>query len=205
MRFPLTSDSGFKQIDFDNNNIHTGSGTELPDYLARNTPLNELYLQHNELNDEDAVSIAHALNHNNANLRKLWLEHNNITEVGRNALSNAVYNPESLNSVADCNHTCEINIKTVNVFGYTVKENRGRKIYHLLSSWDREGSIVYHLNLEFEGEDEDADANSLALVPNVLECIQQMPRCINDASLSITYEILRSWKMPALFENSGGA
>ena len=178
MRSPLTSDNGFKQIDFDNNNIHTGGGTELPDYLARNTPLNELYLQHNELNDEDAVSIAHALNHN-ANLGILWLEHNNITDVGCNALSKAVYNPESLNSVADCNHTCEIN-------GYTVKENRGRKIYHLLSSWDREGSIVYHLNLEFEGEDEDADADSLALVPNVLECIQQMPRCINDASLSIT-------------------
>ena len=68
----LTRDKGFKHIDFDNSNIRTGGGTELPDYLAINPPLKKLYLNHNNLNDEDAVLIARAVKQNN-NLKVLCL------------------------------------------------------------------------------------------------------------------------------------
>ena len=45
------------------------------------------------------------------------------------------------------------------------KVNRGRKIYNLLSSRNREGMNVHHLDSEFE------DHSSLKLVPKVLECV----------------------------------
>ena len=137
----LTSDKGFKHIDFDNSNIRTGGGTELPDYLAINPPLKKLYLNHNNLNDEDAVLIARAVKQNtNLKVLCLGLDGNNITEVGVKALREAIYNPESLNSVADCNHTCKV--RGINLS--TPKRNRAWMIYRLLSVRNREGSNVYH-------------------------------------------------------------
>ena len=167
------------------------------------------------MNDEDARLIAHALKRN-TNLKDLWLGGNNITEVGVKALSKAVYNPESLNSVADCNHTCRIlggvsfgNIPE-NYPQSTLLNNRSGKIYHLLSVRNREGSNVYHFNLEF-GDDDDDDEH-LGLVPHVLESVDRYakrrpPPKYHEAyyvssPLSIMYEILQSWKMPGLYERS---
>ena len=102
----------------------------------------------NNLNDEDAILIARALK-NNTNLIRLRLGDNDITEIGINALSEAIYNPQSLNSVSDCNHTCTITGLT---FDVTVRNflddlslaiTRGRKIYHLLSTRHKEGSNVH--------------------------------------------------------------
>ena len=89
----------------------------------------------------------------------------------------------------------------------TPKVNRARKIYHLLSERNREWSNVHHLNLELDDEDD-----SLALVPNVLAGVHQYyhgtrfsQRYDSDQvrPLSIMYEILRSWKMPQLYECRG--
>ena len=208
LRSLLTSDNGFKHIDFDRNNIRTGGDTAISDYLATNPPLKVLHLDENKLNDEDARLIARALKCN-TNLQYIYLDGNNITEVGCNALSKAVYNPESLNSVADCNHTCEIRGIAfgdipVNLSRSNSNNNRRRKIYRLLSSRNREESNVYHLNLEFGNEDEDED--TLALVPNLLESVHRYAERVStqlpqyEQPLSITYEILRGWKMPELYE-----
>ena len=209
MRSLLTSNKNFAEIDLDDNNIRTGGGTVLSDYLATNPPLKKLFLTNNNLNDEDAVLIARALKHN-TNLEHLFLYDNDLTEAGSNALCNAIYDPASLNSVADCNHKCSIHgisfgndiSNSNNVAGSSALYNKGRKIYHLLCLRNKEGSNVYHLNLEFGDEDE--GDGTLKLVPRVLESVHRYDCYTSERSVvppvSIMYEIMRSWKMPELYE-----
>jgi len=198
--------SEFDTIDLEGNNICTNSGKEIPEFIARNTPLKCLYLANNNLNDEDAVLIAKALKYN-TNLRTLRLQRNGITNVGIDAMKKAFYDPTSLNSVSDSNHTCSLQLPGIDNFliynnGCDDKlVNRRLKLYHLLSARNREGSNVYHLNLELDNEDD-----SLVLVPKVLECIHRYSQSSELVQpLSIMYEILGSWKMPALFERREGS
>ena len=68
---------------------------------------------------------------------------------------------------------------------------------------------MHHLNQEFDNDDDD----SLALVPNVLASVQQYYHSAMLARRhyyhhqvhprSIMYEILRSWKMPQMYECRG--
>ena len=188
--------------------MHTGDDTAVSDYLATNPSLKLLCLSNNHLNDDDARLIAHALKRN-TNLQSIYLDGNNITKVGCNALSKAVYNPESLNSVADCNHTCKIygvdfGCIPENNPQSTLIDNRAGKIHHLLSARNREGNNAYHFNLEFG--DENDDDEHLGLVPHVLESVnryaKRRPAYYKSSPLSIMYEILQSWKMPELYERS---
>jgi hypothetical protein len=112
-----------------------------------------------------------------------------------------------VNAVAASNHSCSIggldfgNIP-LNGREDSHKVNRGRKIFSLLSSRNREGTNARHLDAEF-------DDDSLKAVLKVLECVHSyaeygfVPTAVHP--LSIMYEILRSWKMPALYENNGVA
>jgi len=158
------------------------------------------------LNDNDALLIAQALKQND-NLRTLRLQENQLTKAGQDAIMKTIYDSTSLNSVSDCNHTCCVQFNDdyrcrLNERGDKLV-NRRRKLYRLLSSRNREGSNVYHLNLEF-GDDE-----PLALLPKVLGGVYRYSQSIASLDplradtvqpLSIMYEILRSWKMPELFE-----
>jgi len=168
----LLASGNYKQIIFNHNFRGTGGRTEVPDYIATNPPLNKLLLSGNELNDDNIVLIVRSLKHN-TNLRHLRLEHNNITEVGKAALIKVVYDTTSLNSMADCNHTCCIDsisygdMPNPNLSKESPKKRRARKIYHLLSERNKDLSNTQHLNSEFDDEEED----SLKLVPKVLECV----------------------------------
>jgi len=168
----LLASGNYKQIIFNHNFRGTGGRTEIPDYIATNPPLNKLLLSGNELNDDDIQLIVRALKHN-TNLRHLRLEHNNITEVGKAALIKLVYDTTSLNSMADCNHTCCIDsisygdMPNPNLSKESPRKRRARKIYHLLSERNKELSNTQHLNSEFDEEDE----SSMKLVPKVLECV----------------------------------
>ena len=177
-------------------------------------------MSNNNLNDEDARLIARALKRN-TNLKYLWLGDNDITEVGRSALCKAIYDPASLNSLSDCNQRCDIfglrpgefggisfgNIP-MNNDGYTLKQNRIRKIYYLLSVRNRDENNVHQFNLEFGDDDENDE--SLKLVPKVLECVQRYGQrestdYVRESTdyvpaLSVVYEVLRGWKMPELYE-----
>ena len=73
------------------------------------------------------------------------------------------------------------------------------KVYSLLATRNVKGSNVNHLNLELKDD-------SLKLAPKVLAIPALMPDCIavrNDLAkpLSVMYELLRNWKMPALYES----
>ena len=131
-----------------------------------------------------------------------------ITDIGCQALTKVVYDPTSLNSVSECNHTCWIELDGIgmdlpcwcdNAGDEKPKTRRKIKIHHVLSLRHREGSNVQHLNSEFEDEEED----SLKLVPYVLECVQKTGGFVSSDSvkpLSIMYEVLHGWKMPELYE-----
>jgi Ran GTPase-activating protein (RanGAP) involved in mRNA processing and transport len=103
----LTSSKQFSHIDLETNSIRTGGHTEIPDFLATNPPLEVLLLANKHLDDNDATLIARALKRN-TNLQRLRLDENDITDVGRDALRNAIFDSTSLNSLADSNHTCYI-------------------------------------------------------------------------------------------------
>ena len=84
-----------------------------------------------------------------------------------------------------------------------------RKIYHLLSERNKEGSNVHYLNSEFDDDDEEGGV-SIKLVPRVLECVRDYHCALLDdyrkkynpvPPLSIMFEILRSWKVPELYEH----
>ena len=72
-----------------------------------------------------------------------------------------------------------------------------------MSTRNREGTNVQHLDAEF-------DDDSLKLVPKVLEAVRHYAEYGSStdnvqSSLSIMYEVLRSWKMPTLYENNGAS
>ena len=140
----------------------------------------------------------------NTKLKRLSLGGNDITEVGVDALKKAIFDPTStLNNVFDSNHTCRIRGIGLEEYFYdkfsTKKQIRGRKIYSLLSRRATEGLSAYHLEMEL-GED------SLEIVPYVLECVNMYKeRYISlldpvKRPVAIVYDILRSWKMPELYD-----
>jgi len=220
----FASDRTWDRLDLENNNIQTKGDTAIPDYIASNPPLQSLLLSGNKLNDNDAILIASSLKGNNTNLKSLHMQNNTgITDIGRNALIKAIYDPTSLNSMSDCNHACVIYIDghMKNVPRWGSNEGAGKpqikrstKIYQLLFERNKEGSNVQHLNAEFEDDEED----SLKLVPKVLERVHlnydsMIQNAEDDDSnseeeinpspsypLSIMFEVLRGWKMPELYE-----
>jgi len=222
LRTLLASDKRFKVIDFDRNNIQTNGDTAIPNYIASNPQLRTLRLSWNKLNDNDARLIAMALKQN-TNLIYLHLNDNDMTDSGYRALSKAVYDPTSLNTVYDCNHTCQIEVDGDRISediplscnnagsGYTnPKTKRSTKIHYILSLRHKEGSNVQHLNTEFD-EDKDGDNDTsltLKIVPKVFEAVYNhsnapRPTSVDHTlghSMSITYEILRGWKMPELHD-----
>ena len=220
LRSLFTADKKFKHIDLKGNNIQTDGGTEIPDFIAMNPPLETLYLADNNLNDNDAILIARALK-KNTNIRCLRLGgRNNITKIGFDALANAIYDFTSLNAAYNCNHTCKLggldfgNQILMGIIDLWMNLGgrpyaRAGKMMHLMSLGNIEGSNVHRLNLEFKDED---DEYSLALVPMILESVHRYFDITRDywsahnntyvPPLSIMYEILSSWKMPELFETS---
>ena len=194
-----------KIVDFRDNGL---SGIDdVAAALATNPQLKELWIRDNEFNDGDAELIAEALKQN-TNLQSLYMRgNNNITPTGFEKIRTAIYNPLSLNGVASCNHTCWVdcirdNDQFVgNYSGMTPQQRRRRKLYNFLSSRHAVGSNARHLNAEL-GE----GAFVTKLVPRVLECIEQCSgdrRSGRPTPLSICYELMRSWKMPELFELRG--
>jgi len=156
----LASGKIFELLDFERNDIQTWDRTEIPipDYITSNPPLKYLYLSSNELNNDDAILISQALKQN-TNLKELRLWNNNISDIGKEALSKATYDPTSLNSVSDSNHSCAI-CDIGLLFDNSGTGTRGRKMYHLLSARHKEGSNVRYLNLELKGEDDEESTRS---------------------------------------------
>ena len=205
-----------EEINLSNNRISaTEGGTFISDFLATNPCLENLYLDGNCLNDNDAVSIAESLKQNHL-LSFLDLTNNNLTKTGWMALRKAEFNNTSLNAAADSNHTCNIKyppdgsalIEAIDTSEMNGDRNltlafdptwvRRKKIYKV-SSRNRELSNVEHF-----------DDIHVKLLPKMLSSIQEYSNYQDDNisqdrghvhPLSIVYEICRNWEESiAVFE-----
>ena len=190
------------------NAIKTGGGTFISDFLAKNPILENLHIEDNHLNDNDAVAIASALKHN-TKLLCLDIGGNDFTAAGWEALEKVVFDKTSLNSAADSNHNCTIDfpeeddkydeVKSMNGShpdsDYTFVEYfvRRKKIYNVLSARNRIRSNVEHFeDVPFE------------LFPDMVVSIEDYSdyhieddtpdQDDNDVNpLSIVYEMCRQW------------
>ena len=91
------------------NEINSKGAQIICEYLAINPSINFLDLDDNLFNDDDALLFATSLN-SNTNLVDLSLRGNNFTSVGINTLYRSVFDDESLSTVSDSNHTCELKL-----------------------------------------------------------------------------------------------
>jgi Leucine-rich repeat (LRR) protein len=198
-------DLKLEKLSMSSNNITSGVSTLLADFLATNPRLKELDLNNNHLNDSDAVVIANALR-SNTTLRILDLaDNNNVTDVGAEAFRIVLCDESSLNSVAGSNDSCSV--YGFDDFCWTknrselVDENRGRKIYSILSFRNKMMSNVQHFD--------DVDVK---LLPKMLESVQRYSKYVvrghkHDSiveALSIVYEVMRKWdKVFPLYHSSG--
>ena len=103
------------------NGIETNGDRRIPDFLSGNPPLEYLNFEGNRLTDDDALSIALALQ-SNTNLRYLDLRNNLLTTEGKIAmrhqsafgldrsdlLASRSVSEANLSVVSEANHTCEI-------------------------------------------------------------------------------------------------
>ena len=205
------------------NEISTGGDTFISDFLADNPILETLFLDGNQLDDNDAIAIASALKQNTI-LRTIGLRDNNISKSGWEALRKAEFDDTSLNSAADSNHTClidypsgddeiqgldtsEMNADTDSSFTRIPTFVRQKKIYSVLSLRNRNCSNVGHF-----------DDVPVEFLPDMLCTIQQYSEyhtgnsenvpehtpCqdTNDVnSLSLVFEVCRYWdKSLAVYE-----
>ena len=199
----LENTKDLKLLNMANNQIETGGGTHISDYLATNPKLERLDLSLNNLNDEDADMIAGALEEN-TNLHTLKIGDNDFSHAGISRLREAIYDPTSIASVVKSNHKCallgyELDFETYNnereYWDYDGSNNERKKVQYFLHSKCNNGSLLYHLNTEFH---EDI---SLKITPWLIEHFGR-PHCKQPKKqmLHCIYEVVRGWQMPDLFE-----
>jgi hypothetical protein len=162
-------------------------------YLEGGPPIKHLLLDHNRLNDDDAVLISKALKRN-TNLTSIFLSSNNFTSIGVKALLNCVFDSSTLNSISESNHTlASLNIINDQESGdlhgcieSMLLMDRTQKI--LLALQDKDSLLQYLANVPVE------------LIPEVLAfpCLQ-VDNQRQHKHLNILYSTMRWWNMPMLY------
>ena len=204
--------NNLKTLSLMDSSINTSGDTFISDFLGKSNTLKKLCLRRNELDDNDAISIAEALKQNTT-LRGLDIQQNTgISNVGWKTLWKVECNYTTLNSLADSNHSCSMgypfgskyyhnNHEEWNGFNPDADDKydpvfvRQKKIYSALSSLNRSSSITQH----FEFEDIPVE-----LLPNMLVSIQRYSNYhaqkhaptkhrSHARPISIIYEILQRW------------
>ena len=190
----------------------------ISDFIRCNNPMKSLDLKYNIISDNDTVLLASVLK-KNTNLRQFDLKNNDITEEGEKNLLRALYDPTSMNSIVESNHTCiphtyditdhsivaqrpllEVDVFYTNMMeGYSAGQRIRQKVVLALCGLDGELFDLSRFN-----------DISLKLMPPVLELIQQhtairrsrnTPVQLEKDALSRLFHTLRGWELPLLFEN----
>ena len=187
--------SGVKYLYLGSNAIGSRGGFIIASYLNSNPPMESINLERNQLNDNDVTYFANSLK-TNTRLRQLTLSANKFSLVGVKCLFKEIFNPTTLNDVADCNHTCTLHLFTkffnpiqrVNVSSIDLdqpqspiaEENKRNKI--LLALRIADSQLHYFGGLPLE------------LMPFVLKLIQQEEVSTN--KLTRIFQCMRSWIVP---------
>jgi len=193
----------------------------LADFIRGNHSTKCLVLVSNNLSDNDALVLAAALKEN-TNLRWLKLEKNNITEDGEKKLLKALYDPTSMDSIIESNHTClpftydlsnsstrpflELELFMINMNDdISVKQKIRKKVVLALCGVEGELFDLSYFN-----------DLPLGVMPRVLELIQEhtdmrtkvchshshrIPDQLEKDALTRLFHTLRGWELPLLFEN----
>lgn len=188
----------------------------LADFIRGNHPLETLDLSYNKISDNEAVLLVAALK-KNTNLKRMHLHNNKITEEGEKALLKAIYNPTSMDSIIESNHSCKVytyeksptakaqrppietEVFSINREDITIRQKIRRKVVLALCRVDGGLFDLSHFN-----------DLPLQLMPRVLELIQghtkmreskNTPLQLEKDALSRLFHTLRGWELPLLFNN----
>ena len=171
---------------------HWGAVT-IAEYLEGDPPIHRIDLEHNRLNDDDAVLISQALKRN-TNMLSINLLLNNFTSNGVKALLTCVFDNTSLNSISESNHT----LQNLFTFSGQVSDNLANCIDSLLqldctqkimlALQDKNSLIQYLANVPVE------------LIPEVLAYGQGVDEH-QHKQLNIVYSTMRWWSMPLLYSH----
>jgi hypothetical protein len=184
--------SDVEYINLNNNNIDSLGAVKIAEYLDDDPPLNRLSLDHNRLNDDDAILISQAMKRN-INLRHMDLKGNSFTSVGVKALLTCVFDNSTLNAISESNHT----LTRINMF-----HNHNDKLAfctEILIQLDSPHKIMLAL------QDKDSLLQYLANVPvELIPEVLAFPcgRIIDELKhkhLTVVYSTMRWWNMPMLY------
>ncbi len=198
--------ANLKRLGLDSNGLISSEIALLANFLATNPPLKELDLSNNGLSGDYVDLLANALR-SNTSLRFLNLSDNTISDACYEALRLVLLNYDSLNSIADSNHSCSVQgagSVCWNVYGFwkngdwheaPASSNRAGKIYYLLSERNKSMSTS---NVQY------FDDIDVKLLPSILEAVQRYGSVVNSddrfsptgdivEALSIVYEVMRKW------------
>ncbi len=185
--------SSMKSLGLGCNEIGSQGGFIIASYLTSNPPMESISLERNQLNDADLIHFANSLK-TNTRLSQLTLSANKFSLAGVKVLFKEIFNPTTLNNVADCNHTCTLHLFTkffnpiqrVNACSIdqpqslVAAENKRNKI--LLALRIADSQIPY-----FEGV-------PLEMMPFVLTQIQQEEVITN--KLTRVFQCTKTWIVP---------
>jgi hypothetical protein len=178
-------------INIENNNIDSLGAVTIAEYLEGDPPICHIDLDHNCLNDDDAVLISQALKRN-TNLKTIYLHSNNFTSIGVKALLTCVFDSSSLNAISESNHTLRRidmfhnpNDKLAFCTEILIQLDCPQKI--MLALQDKDSLLQYLANIPVE------------LIPEVLAFSQQGDNQRQHKHLNIVYSTMRWWNMPMLY------
>jgi hypothetical protein len=193
--------SNVKSINLDNNNIDSLGAVKIAEYLEGDPPIHRIDIDHNRLNDDDAILISQALKRN-TNLAVLYIQSNNFTSIGVKALLTCIFDSSSLNAIAESNHTLASIImfysQESGIYSSDTFKRLDGCIDRLLDlDWtqkimlalqDKESLLKYLANIPVE------------LIPKVLAFpFQQDIDQRQHRHLNILYFTMRWWNMPMLY------
>jgi hypothetical protein len=186
--------SDVRYIDLRYNNIDSLGAAKIAEYLDSDPPIHRIDLEHNRLNDDDAILISQALK-KNTSLEIIFLFRNNLTAIGVKALLTCVFDSSSLNSISESNHT----LKEMKIFSLATSFPSLQGCIENLLELDRTQKIMLAL------QDKDSLLQYLANVPvGLIPEVLAFPHgCDDDQGqhkhLNIVYSVMRWWNMPLLY------
>jgi hypothetical protein len=187
--------SDVSNIRLSSNNIDSLGAVKIAEYLEGDPPIQRIGLDHNQLNDDDAILISQALKRN-TNLMLIILHSNNLSCIGVKALLTCVFDGSSLNAILESNHTLKrmIFFDGNNLFFHQLKGciegllelDQCEKI--MLALQDKESLLRYLVDIP------------VTLMPEVLAF--PLERFVDEHQrkhLNIVYSTMRWWNMPLLY------
>ena len=213
LRRLFTSDLKLEKLNMRDARITSEVSVLVANFIANNRRMIELDIAQNDLNVRDVELIANALR-SNITLRRLYIRSCYNFRPGETydtsytyglVLSRFVCDESSLNAVADSNHRCSLDCLNwdnhINNSSDVMEDNKGRKIYALLSSRHLNGAMsnVQHFR--------DMDVK---ILPDMLEAVQKYGKIKGKygsepkvKSVSIVFEFMRKWeKVINFYEHS---